>query len=182
MEFERTSIPDVMLIRPRVLQDARGHFFESWQERTFAAAGLDVRFRQENETMSVRSVLRGIHYQLHRPQGKLIRVVTGTILDVAVDLRRSSRTFGSWVATELTHINRHMLWIPAGFGHGFVVLSESAQVLYKCTEFHVPHDEHAIVWNDADLKIDWRLPAGIQPILSERDRAAGSFRDAEYFP
>jgi dTDP-4-dehydrorhamnose 3,5-epimerase len=182
MEFKPTAIPDVVLIRPRVLTDARGDFFEFWQERAFAAAGLDVRFRQDNEALSRRNVLRGIHYQFRRPQGKLVRAVTGAVLDVAVDLRRSSRTFGEWVATELTQDNHNMLWIPPGFGHGFIVLSDSARVLYKCTDFYVPEDGHAILWNDADLNIDWRLPAGVQPILSDHDRTAGRFRDADCFP
>jgi dTDP-4-dehydrorhamnose 3,5-epimerase len=181
MEFEPTAIPDVVLIRPRVFGDARGHFFESWEERKFAAAGLDLRFRQDNQNLSARHVLRGIHYQLRKPQGKLVRVVTGAVFDVAVDLRRSSPTFGRWVGAELTQDNHHMLWVPPGFGHGFVVLSESAHFLYKCTDFYAPEDELAIAWNDAELKIDWHLPAGVQPILSARDTAAKPFRDSEYY-
>jgi dTDP-4-dehydrorhamnose 3,5-epimerase len=181
MEFEPTAIPDVVLIRPRVFGDARGHFFESWEERKFAAAGLDLRFRQDNQNLSARHVLRGIHYQLRKPQGKLVRVVTGAVFDVAVDLRRSSPTFGRWVGAELTQDNHHMLWVPPGFGHGFVVLSESAHFLYKCTDFYAPEDEQAIAWNDAELKINWHLPAGVQPILSARDGAAKPFRDSEYY-
>jgi dTDP-4-dehydrorhamnose 3,5-epimerase len=182
MEFEPTAIADVVLVRPRTFGDARGHFFESWEERKFAAAGLELRFLQDNQNLSARHVLRGIHYQLRRPQGKLVRVVTGAVFDVAVDLRRSSPTFGQWVGAELTQDNHHMLWVPPGFGHGFVVLSESAHFLYKCTDFYAPEDERAIAWNDAELKIDWRLPAGVQPILSARDTAAKRFRDAEYYP
>ena len=182
MEFEPTAVADVVLIRPRIFGDARGHFFESWEERKFAAAGLELRFRQDNQNLSARHVLRGIHYQLRRPQGKLVRVVTGAVFDVAVDLRRSSPTFGRWVGAELTQDNHHMLWVPPGFGHGFVVLSESAHFLYKCTDFYAPEDEHAIAWNDAELKIDWHLPAGVQPILSARDTAAKRFCDAEYYP
>jgi dTDP-4-dehydrorhamnose 3,5-epimerase len=181
MEFEPTSIPDVVLIRPRVFGDARGHFFESWEERKFAAAGFEARFRQDNQTLSTRHVLRGIHYQLRKPQGKLVRVVTGAVLDIAVDLRRASPTFGKWVAAELNEDNHHMLWVPPGFGHGFVVLSESTHFLYKCTEFYAPEDEHAIAWDDPDLKIDWQLPPGVQPVLSARDRAAKRFRDAECY-
>jgi dTDP-4-dehydrorhamnose 3,5-epimerase len=181
MEFEPTAIPDVVLIRPRVFGDARGHFFESWEERKFAAAGLQLQFRQDNQNLSARHVLRGIHYQLRRPQGKLVRVVTGAVFDVAVDLRRSSPTFGRWVGAELTQDNHHMLWVPPGFGHGFVVLSESAHFLYKCTDFYAPEDEQAIAWNDAELKINWHLPAGVQPILSARDRVAKPFRDSEYY-
>jgi dTDP-4-dehydrorhamnose 3,5-epimerase len=182
LEFEPTVLHDVVLIRPRIFGDARGHFFESWQENTFAAAGIEGPFRQDNQNLSAKHVLRGIHYQLQKPQGKLVRVVTGAVLDVAVDLRRSSPTFGRWVSAELTGDNHHMLWVPPGFGHGFVVLSESAHFLYKCTEFYAPEDEHAIAWDDADLAIDWRLPAGVQPILSARDRSARRFRDARYFP
>jgi dTDP-4-dehydrorhamnose 3,5-epimerase len=182
MEFEPTAIADVVLVRPRIFGDARGHFFESWEERKFAAGGLELRFLQDNQNLSARHVLRGIHYQLRRPQGKLVRVVTGAVYDVAVDLRRSSATFGQWVGAELTQDNHHMLWVPPGFGHGFVVLSESAHFLYKCTDFYAPEDERAIAWNDAELKIDWRLPAGVQPILSGRDMAAKRFRDAEYYP
>jgi dTDP-4-dehydrorhamnose 3,5-epimerase len=182
MEFEPTAIPAVVLIRPRVFGDARGHFYESWEERKFAAAGLELDFRQDNQNLSARHVLRGIHYQLNRPQGKLVRVVTGAVFDVAVDLRRSSPTFGKWVGAELTEDNHHMLWVPPGFGHGFVVLSESTHFLYKCTDFYAPEDEHAIAWNDPDLQIDWRLPADAQPVLSARDKAAKRFRDAQYYP
>jgi dTDP-4-dehydrorhamnose 3,5-epimerase len=182
MQFEPTAIPEVVLIRPRVFGDARGHFFESWEERKFAAAGLELRFRQDNQNLSGRHVLRGIHYQLRQPQGKLVRVVTGAVFDVAVDLRRRSPTFGKWVGAELTQDNHHMFWVPAGFGHGFVVLGESAHFLYRCTDFYAPEDEHAIAWNDADLNIDWRLPAGATPVISARDAAAGPFREAEYYP
>lgn len=182
MEFEPTAIPAVVLIKPRTFGDARGHFFESWERRKFAAAGLDLDFCQDNQNLSARHVLRGIHYQLHQPQGKLVRVVTGAVFDVAVDLRRSSATFGKWVGAELTQDNHHMLWVPPGFGHGFVVLSESAHFLYKCTDFYAPEDEHAIAWNDPQLSIDWRLPAGAQPILSARDAAAQRFSQAPYYP
>jgi dTDP-4-dehydrorhamnose 3,5-epimerase len=127
-------------------------------------------------------VLRGLHYQLLEPQGKLARVVTGRVLDVAVDLRRSSRTFGRWVSAELTAENHHMLWVPPGFAHGFVVLSESTHFLYKCTGRYAPADEHCISWNDPELKIDWQLPAGVQPVLSGRDAAGARFKDARYFP
>jgi dTDP-4-dehydrorhamnose 3,5-epimerase len=181
MEFEPTAIPDVVLVRPRVFGDARGHFFESWEERKFAAAGLELRFCQDNQNLSARHVLRGIHYQLRRPQGKLVRAVTGSVFDVAVDLRRSSPTFGKWVGAQLSQDNHHMLWVPPGFGHGFVVLSESAHFLYKCTDFYAPQDEHAIAWNDPDLNIDWQLPAQVSPILSARDAAAVRLRDAETY-
>jgi dTDP-4-dehydrorhamnose 3,5-epimerase len=182
MQFEPTAIPEVVLIRPRVFGDDRGHFFESWEARKFAEAGLELNFRQDNQNLSARHVLRGIHYQLRRPQGKLVRVVTGAVFDVAVDLRRSSPTFGKWVGAELTQDNHHMLWVPPGFGHGFVVLGDSAHFLYKCTDFYAPQDEHAIAWNDPDLNIDWRLPPGVTPSLSARDAAGKPFRNAEYYP
>src|SRR5580658_2815933 len=177
MEFEATAIPEVILIKPKVFRDARGHFFESWTERTFAAAGLDLKFVQDNQNRSERHVLRGLHYQLTKPQGKLVRVVTGAVFDVAVDLRRSSPTFGRWVGAELTEDNHHMLWVPPGFGHGFLVLSESARFLYKCTDFYAPEDERSIAWNDPDLDIRWPLPAGVSPVISARDAAAVRFRD-----
>jgi dTDP-4-dehydrorhamnose 3,5-epimerase len=182
MEFVPTSIPDVILVKPRVFGDARGYFFESWEARKFARGGLELQFCQDNENLSGRHVLRGLHYQLTKPQGKLVRVVTGTVWDVAVDVRRSSPTFGKWVGAELNDENHHMLWVPPGFAHGFVVLSETARFLYKCTDFYAPEDEHAIAWNDPDLQIDWRLPAGVEPNLSARDRAAGPMRRALTYP
>ena len=182
MVFEPTSLPDVILVKPRVFGDARGYFFESWEARKFAHGGLGLQFCQDNENLSGRHVLRGLHYQLTKPQGKLVRVVTGAVWDVAVDIRRSSPTFGKWVGAELNDENHHMLWVPPGFAHGFVVLSETARFLYKCTEFYAPEDEQAIAWNDPDLQIDWRLPPGAEPNLSARDRAAGSFRGATTYP
>lgn len=182
MEFESTAIPEVILIKPKVFQDARGHFFESWTQRTFAAAGLDLNFVQDNQNRSERHVLRGLHYQLTKPQGKLVRVVTGAVFDVAVDLRRSSPSFGRWVGAELTADNHHMLWVPEGFAHGFLVLSDSVHFLYKCTEFYYPDDEHAIRWDDADLGIRWPLPRGVSPIISGRDAVARAFREAPGYP
>jgi len=182
MEFVPTAIPEVVLIKPRVFGDARGYFFESWEANKFAAGGLQLSFCQDNENLSGRHVLRGLHYQLTKPQGKLVRVVSGTVFDVAVDLRRRSPTFGRWVGAELSEDNHHMLWVPPGFGHGFVVLSERTHFLYKCTDFYAPKDEHAIAWNDPDLNIDWHLPTGVQPVLSARDSAAGSFRNASVYP
>jgi dTDP-4-dehydrorhamnose 3,5-epimerase len=182
VEFVATAIPEVILIKPQVFADPRGHFFESWSQRKFAAAGLDLKFLQDNQNRSERHVLRGLHYQLTKPQGKLVRVVTGSVFDVAVDLRRSSPTFGLWAGAELTADNHHMLWVPPGFAHGFMVLSESVHFLYKCTQFYEPADERAIRWNDADIGIRWPLPAGTQPVISGRDAAARLFRDAEYYP
>lgn len=182
MEFEPTAIPDVVLIRPKVFGDARGFFLESWEERKFADAGITAKFVQDNHSRSARHTLRGLHYQIQQPQGKLVRVVTGSVYDVAVDIRRSSPTFGRWVGVTLSAENRHMLWVPAGFAHGFVVLSESADFLYRCTDFYAPPYERAIRWNDPDLGIVWPLPQGVDPILSPKDAAAPRFRDAEYFP
>jgi dTDP-4-dehydrorhamnose 3,5-epimerase len=182
MEFAPTEIPDVVLIRPKVFGDARGFFFESWEEKKFAAAGLDMKFVQDNHSRSTRNILRGLHYQVQQPQGKLVRVVTGTVFDVAVDIRRSSPTFGRWVGVTLSEENHHMLWVPAGFAHGFVVLSESADFLYRCTDFWAPAHERAIQWNDPDLNIAWPLPKGVEPVLSGKDAQAKRFRDAEYYP
>jgi dTDP-4-dehydrorhamnose 3,5-epimerase len=182
MEFEPTEIPDVVLIRPKVFGDARGFFFESWEERKFAAAGLDVKFVQDNHSRSARNILRGLHYQIQQPQGKLVRVVTGTVFDVAVDIRRSSPTFGRWVGAVLSEENHHMLWVPPGFAHGFLVLSDSADFLYRVTDFWAPAHERAIIWNDPDLSVTWPLPKGVEPVLSAKDAAAKRFRDAESFP
>jgi dTDP-4-dehydrorhamnose 3,5-epimerase len=182
VELEPTAIPDVVLIRPKVFGDPRGYFFESWEERKFAAAGLDMKFVQDNHSRSARNILRGLHYQIQQAQGKLVRVVTGAVFDVAVDIRRSSPTFGKWVGMTLTEENHHMLWIPPGFAHGFLVLSESADFLYRCTDFWAPSHERAIQWNDPDLNIAWPLPEGAQPTLSVKDAGAPRFRDAEIFP
>jgi dTDP-4-dehydrorhamnose 3,5-epimerase len=182
MEFEPTGIADVVLIRPKVFGDARGFFFESWEEKKFAAAGLDMKFVQDNHSRSARNILRGLHYQIQQAQGKLVRVVTGAVFDVAVDIRRSSPTFGRWVGVTLSQENHHMLWVPPGFAHGFVVLSESADFLYRCTDFWAPTHERAIQWNDPDLKIAWPLPEGVAPVLSAKDAQAKRFRDAEYYP
>lgn len=182
MEFEPTAIPDVVLIRPRVFGDARGFFFESWHERKFAAAGITARFVQDNHSRSVRHTLRGLHYQIEHPQGKLLRVVRGAIFDVAVDIRRKSPTFGRWVGAELSEENQQTLWVPEGFAHGFLVLTETADCLYRCTDFYSPAYERAIAWNDPDLAISWPLPAGVTPLLSPKDAAAVRFRDAACFP
>jgi len=175
-----TPLPGVKLIEPRVFGDDRGFFLESWNSKTFAEAGLDLDFVQDNHSRSAKGVLRGLHYQLANPQGKLVRVTVGRVFDVAVDLRRSSAHFGKWVGYELSYENRAMLWVPPGFGHGFVVLSETADFLYKCTTLYAPADERAIRWDDPDLAIDWRLD-GLTPLLSAKDAAASRFVDAEVF-
>jgi dTDP-4-dehydrorhamnose 3,5-epimerase len=182
MQFEPTAIRDVILVKPKVFGDPRGYFFESWEERKFAAGGIAARFVQDNHSHSQRHVLRGLHYQLPHPQGKLVRVASGAVFDVAVDIRRGSPTFGRWVGAELSAENHHMLWVPAGFAHGYLTLSESADFVYRCTDFYVPECERAIIWNDPDLAIRWPLSPGTAPVLSAKDAIAGSFRSAELFP
>ena len=182
MEFVRTAIPDVVLIRPRVYRDGRGLFLESWQERTFSAAGIDARFVQDNHSRSARGVLRGLHYQVKHPQGKLVRVVRGAVFDVAVDIRRSSPTFGRWIATELSEDNLSMLWVPPGFAHGFLALTDAVDFLYRCTDFYDPESERTILWNDAELGIDWPTERVGEPALSAKDAAGMPLRLAECFP
>ena len=179
METVATALPDVLLIKPNVRSDARGFFFESWNERDFERAGLSTPFRQDNHSRSFRNVLRGLHYQLRRPQGKLVRCTRGVIFDVAVDLRRGSSTFARWVGVELSEVNHHMLWIPPGFAHGFVALSDQADVLYKASELYDPASDHVLLWSDTDLAIDWPLSA--PPILSNKDMAAPTLAGAELF-
>ena len=164
-----TAIPDVKLVEPKVFGDARGFFFESWNRRALAAAGIDVDFVQDNHSRSRRGVLRGLHYQIEQPQGKLVRVVAGEVFDVAVDLRRSSPTFGRWVGVTLSADNRRMFWVPPGFAHGFVVLSDSADFLYKTTEYWFPEHERTLLWNDPELGIDW--PFDGAPTLAPKDAA-----------
>ena len=180
MRVSPTELPEVLLLEPRVFTDDRGFFFESWNAKTFAAAtGLTVEFVQDNHSLSRRGVLRGIHYQVVRPQGKLVRVAAGTVLDVAVDLRRSSPRFGRWVAAELSAENHRQLWIPPGFGHGFVVTSEAATFLYKTTDYWVGEYDRSLRWNDPTLGIDWRLED--EPVLASKDAAAPLLVDAEVF-
>lgn len=160
------QIPEVLLIEPDVFGDSRGFFMESWHKRKYAEAGLDTDFVQDNHSRSSRGVLRGLHYQLQQPQGKLVRVVTGAAFDVAVDIRRGSPTFGKWVGAELSEENQHQLYIPPGFAHGFCVLSEVTDFLYKCTDYYAPEDEHGILWNDPSIGIDW---PGENFHISEKD-------------
>lgn len=182
LKIEATSIPDVKLIRPQVFRDARGFFLESWNMRAFDDAGLNLRFVQENHSRSIRWTLRGLHYQIEQPQGKLVRTVTGRVFDVAVDIRTSSPTFGRWVGVILSDENEEMLWVPPGFAHGFLVLSASADFVYKCTDFYAPEHERTILWNDATLNIDWPLPRGKSPLLSPKDSEGRPFTAAECFP
>jgi len=175
-----TAIPDVLVIEPKVFGDARGFFFESFNARDFSAAtGLAVTFVQDNHSGSSRGVLRGLHYQIEQPQGKLVRVVQGEVFDVAVDLRRSSPTFGRWVGVNLSAENRRQIWIPPGFAHGFLVLSEWAECLYKSTDFYAPQHERALRWDDLHLGIRW--PLATEPIVAARDAAAMTLSEAESF-
>lgn len=169
----------MLVLEPKVFGDARGFFLESYNERTMAEGGIRERFVQDNQSLSVRNVLRGLHYQLQHPQGKLVRVIEGEIFDVAVDLRRSSKTFGKWHGLRLSGENQRMVWVPAGFAHGFLVCSEQAHVLYKATAYYAPQDERTIFWNDPELEIDWPL-AGT-PLISPKDAQGLAFRDAETF-
>ena len=180
MKITSTSLPDVLLVEPRVFKDARGHFLESYNRAAFAAAtGLDADFVQDNQSRSGRGVLRGLHYQINQPQGKLVRVSAGEIWDVAVDLRRGSPGFGRWTGTKLDADSARMLWIPPGFAHGFLVLSESADVIYKTTDFYAPEHERTLLWNDPALAIDWPL-AG-EPVMTDKDRRGTPLAAADTF-
>lgn len=181
MQAIPTRIPEVIILEPKVFGDERGFFFESFNHRAFdAAVGHHYEFVQDNHSKSSRGVLRGLHYQIQQPQGKLVRVVEGAVLDVAVDIRKSSPTFGQWVAVELTADNKRQLWVPPGFAHGFVVYSETAQFLYKTTDYYAPEHERCIAWNDPQLAIDWQL-GGMVPQLSGKDQQGKQLADAEYF-
>lgn len=182
MEVVPTAHPEVLLLKPKVFRDQRGFFLETWQEVVFRDAGVPHRFVQDNHSRSIRHTLRGLHYQVGAPQGKLVRAATGRIFDVAVDLRRSSPSYGSWVGAVLSDENHHMLWVPPGFAHGFLVLSEQADLVYKCTELYSAPDDRAIRWDDPTLGIEWPVPAGVEPLLSPRDRSAPLFTDAPVFP
>ena len=174
-----TALPDVAIVEPRVFRDARGWFFESWNRRTLAAAGLDVDFVQDNHSRSIRGVLRGLHYQIRQAQGKLVRVIAGEVFDVAVDVRVGSPTFGRFFGTTLSETNKRQLYIPPGFAHGFVVLSDVAEFLYKTTDYYAPEHERVLLWNDPALGIRWPLQG--EPVLAERDRRGASLRSAETF-
>jgi dTDP-4-dehydrorhamnose 3,5-epimerase len=179
MKKTETSLPGVLLLEPRVFGDGRGFFLESYNERTFAELGIREHFVQDNHSYSARNVVRGMHYQVQQCQGKLIRVIAGEILDVALDLRRSSPTFGKWESVQLSGENLRMLWIPCGLAHGFRVVSETAHVLYKTTGYYAPEHEHTIAWNDPQLNIGWQL-AG-EPIVSAKDQRGVRFQQAETF-
>jgi len=181
MKVTPTAIPEVLIIEPKVFGDARGFFYESFNQKIFdEAVGRDVKFVQDNHSRSTKGVLRGLHYQIQQPQGKLVRVARGAVFDVAVDLRKSSTTFGQWVGVELTEDNHKQLWVPEGFAHGFLVLSESADFLYKTTHFYAPEHERSIAWNDASIGVVW--PAlGSAPLLSKKDLGGILLDAAEIF-
>jgi dTDP-4-dehydrorhamnose 3,5-epimerase len=180
MQVIPTAIPDVLIIEPKVFGDARGFFFESFNERAFVqATGLALKFVQDNHSRSAQGVLRGLHYQLQQPQGKLVRVVRGSVFDVAVDLRKSSPHFGLWVGVELSEHNHRQLWVPPGFAHGFLVTSESADFLYKTTDYYAPEHERCIAWNDPAIGIEW--PLGATPVLSGKDQLGKLLAQAEVY-
>lgn len=182
MRFLPTRIPEVVVIEPQLFGDSRGFFMETWHARKFAAAGLDLTFVQDNHSKSSQGTLRGLHYQVEQSQGKLVRVISGEVFDVAVDLRRSSPTFGQWVGEMLSAENKRMLWVPAGFAHGFYVASESAEFVYKCTDFYAPEHERCIRWDDPELAIAWPLAQGAAPLLSAKDAEGLPFRQAPCYP
>jgi len=179
MKVQATQIAGVLIVEPDVFGDDRGFFLESFNEREMRKIGIDAHFVQDNHSRSQRNVLRGLHYQIHQPQGKLVRVVRGTVFDVTVDLRRGSPSFGKWVGVELSAENKRMFWMPPGMAHGFVVLSDSEDFLYKATDYYAPEFEHTILWNDPDLGIQW--PLASEPVLSAKDAAGLLFRVAEVF-
>lgn len=180
MKAVATDLPGVLLIEPRIFGDERGFFLETWNERTFSDIGIDAQFVQDNHSRSARNVLRGLHYQIRQPQGKLLRVIAGEIFDVVVDIRRSSPTFGKVITLNLDSISKAMVWIPVGFAHGFCVVSDYAEVLYKTTDFYAPEHERSIAWNDPQLAIPW--PVAGPPTLSDKDSRSVKLSDAELFP
>lgn len=180
MKVTPTAIPDVLIIEPDVFGDDRGFFFESFNQKVWLEkTGIERNFVQDNHSRSVKAVLRGLHYQIKHPQGKLVRVVSGEVFDVAVDIRKSSATFGQWVGVKLSEQNKKQLWLPEGFAHGFLVLSEVAEFLYRTTDYWAPEYERCIMWNDPELAIEW--PVNVEPRLSEKDSRGTSFTDADVF-
>ncbi|MGB5453903.1 MAG: dTDP-4-dehydrorhamnose 3,5-epimerase [Sedimenticolaceae bacterium] len=180
MKIVQTNLPGVLLIEPKVFGDARGFFMVTWNRETFTGLGIDADFVQDNHSRSARGVLRGLHYQIRQPQGKLVRVSSGAVFDVAVDMRRSSPHFGQWTGHELSADNQRMMWVPPGFAHGFLVLSEFADFLYKTSDRYAPEHERCVLWNDPAIGIDWPLEG--DPILSDKDTVGDLLRDAEAYP
>ena len=181
MKVVPTEIPDVLIFEPEVLGDSRGYFMETWRANLFADAGVDLPFVQDNQSSSRQGVLRGLHYQLRKPQGKLVRVFSGLVYDVVVDLRRSSPTFGRWVGAELSAANRRLIWVPPGFAHGFYVLSEQAEFVYKCTDYYCREDERVIRFDDPAIGIAWPLLPGVETVLSDKDLDGVSLTDADLY-
>ncbi len=180
MQVTATKIPDILIIEPKVFGDDRGFFYESFNKKKFAeASGVTAEFVQDNHSKSAKGVLRGLHYQIKQPQGKLVRVSAGEVLDVAVDIRKSSATFGQWIGVKLSAENKRQMWVPAGFAHGFVVLSETAEFLYKTTDYYAPEHERCIRWNDNELAIDWQY--NDEPLVSDKDAQGTAFNKAELF-
>lgn len=182
MKFTPTRLPEVVIVDPKVFEDPRGFFMETWEAKKFAAGGITASFVQDNHSSSSQWVLRGLHYQFRQTQGKLVRVTRGEVFDVAVDVRRSSPTYGQWVGEYLSAANRRMLWIPPGFAHGFLVMSEKVEFLYKCTDFYDPGSERTLVWNDPTIGVKWPLPAGATPIVSDKDRKGSTWETLESLP
>ncbi|PWQ95013.1 dTDP-4-dehydrorhamnose 3,5-epimerase [Leucothrix arctica] len=181
MQYTFSTIPDVKLLEPAVFGDHRGFFMETWQQRDFNEQVGKYSFVQDNHSKSAHGILRGLHYQIKQPQGKLVRVVQGSVFDVAVDMRKSSPTFGKWVGYELSEENKHMLWVPPGFAHGFYVMSETAEFVYKCTDYYAPEYERSLLWNDPSIGIEWPLINREQPTLSDKDAKGDSFDLADKF-
>lgn len=183
MEFIKTDIPDVVIVEPRKFGDHRGFFYESYSQRVFAEHGIHANFVQDNHSRSAQGVLRGLHYQIWQPQGKLVRVTAGEVFDVAVDVRKGSATFGRWIGVRLSAENARMLWVPAGFAHGFYVMSpEGAEFQYKCTDYYAPEHERALIWNDPAVGIEWPLVEGREPALSGKDADGKLLAHAEVYP
>lgn len=181
MILSPTEIPDVLVLEPKVFGDARGYFMETWRAETLVDHGVEDTFVQDNQSSSQQGVLRGLHYQIRQPQGKLVRVISGRVFDVAVDLRRGSTTFGQWAGVELSAENHRQLWVPPGFGHGFYVLSERAEFVYKCTQYYAPEHERVIHYDDPEIGIKWPILQGVDLVLSDKDRAGVCLADAEVF-
>lgn len=181
MKVLPTNLPDVLIFEPTVHGDHRGYFMETWRADRFAEHAGDLGFVQDNQSSSSRGVLRGLHYQIRRPQGKLVRVISGRVFDVAVDLRRSSPTFGQWAGVELSADNRRLVWVPPGFGHGFYVLSDLAEFVYKCTDFYAPEHERVIRFDDPQIGVEWPLLDGVETVLSDKDRAGVALGEADLF-
>lgn len=182
MNVAQTALPGVLVFEPKLFGDHRGYFMETWRADVFARAGVDLPFVQDNQSSSRQGVLRGIHYQIRQPQGKLVRVISGRVFDVAVDLRRSSAHFGQWCGVELSADNRRLFWVPPGFGHAFYVLSEEAEFVYKCTDYYAPEHERTLRWDDPAVGIAWPLLAGVGTVLSDKDRGGRPLAEAEVFP